>query len=119
MISTIAQVLGPPGDRRPLAPGHRDGATCEAKHLLLLLDNFEQILSAAPLVADLLAACPGLKVLVTSRAALHLRGEREYAVPPLALPDPRRATPVEASRRVRGGRPVRPASRAMPGQTSR
>src|SRR6266545_5742997 len=57
-----------------------------AKRLLLLLDNFEQVIDAAPLVADLLAAAPGLKALVTSRATLHLYGEHEFAVPPLALP---------------------------------
>src|SRR5215207_9196741 len=50
------------------------------------LDNFEQVLDAAPLVAELLAAAPGLKVLITSRVVLHLSGEHEYAVPPLALP---------------------------------
>jgi predicted ATPase/class 3 adenylate cyclase len=59
-----------------------------SKELLLVLDNFEQVLPAAPLVADLLAACPNLKVLVTSRARLHLRGELEYPIPPLELPDP-------------------------------
>src|SRR5205807_1202222 len=59
------------------------------KQLLLVLDNFEQILEAAPLVAELLATAPGLKILVTSRAGLHLRGEQEYAVPPLAVPDPK------------------------------
>jgi predicted ATPase/DNA-binding CsgD family transcriptional regulator len=59
------------------------------KELLLLLDNFEQVLSAAVPVADLLAACLKLKVLVTSRAVLHVRGEQEFAVPPLALPDPK------------------------------
>jgi predicted ATPase/class 3 adenylate cyclase len=59
-----------------------------SKQLLLVLDNFEQILPAAPLVADLLASCPEVKALVTSRSRLHLRGELEYAIPPLELPDP-------------------------------
>ena len=62
---------------------------CE-KQMLLLLDNFEQVVAAAPSVADLLAACPRLKMLLTSRETLHLRGEHEYPVPPLALPDPKR-----------------------------
>jgi predicted ATPase len=56
------------------------------RRLLLVLDNFEQIVGAAPLVAALLAACPGLTALVTSRVALHLSGEQEYAVLPLAVP---------------------------------
>ena len=60
-----------------------------------MLDNFEQVLDAAPLVAELLAAAPELKVLVTSREVLHLYGEHEYAVPPLALPD---LTPPAAAR---------------------
>ena len=55
--------------------------------LLLLLDNFEQVLAAAPRLADLLAACPNLHLLVTSRAPLRLQGEREFAVSPLPLPD--------------------------------
>jgi predicted ATPase/class 3 adenylate cyclase/DNA-binding CsgD family transcriptional regulator len=59
------------------------------KHLLLLLDNFEQVVDAAVHVADLLAACPNLKVMVTSRMSLHVRGEQEFAVPPLAVPDPK------------------------------
>jgi non-specific serine/threonine protein kinase len=54
---------------------------------LLILDNFEQIAPAAPIVAALLEAAPDLKVLVTSRETLHLSGEQEYPVPPLALPD--------------------------------
>ena len=52
-----------------------------------MLDNCEHLLAAAPAVAELLAACPGLTVLATSRAPLHLYGEHEYPVPPLALPD--------------------------------
>ena len=55
--------------------------------MLLVLDNFEQILDAAPQLAALLAACPAIKLVVTSRAPLHLRWEHEYDVPPLALPD--------------------------------
>jgi predicted ATPase/class 3 adenylate cyclase len=66
------------------------------KELLLVLDNFEQVLGAAPLVGRLLAACPGLKVLATSRIPLGLYGEREFPVPPLGLPDPGRPPPIEA-----------------------
>ncbi|HET8851329.1 MAG TPA: AAA family ATPase, partial [Ktedonobacteraceae bacterium] len=55
--------------------------------LLLLLDNFEQVLAAALQLSDLLAACPNLHLLVTSRAPLRLHGEHEFAVPPLTLPD--------------------------------
>src|SRR5215217_3309172 len=57
------------------------------KRLLLLLDNCEHVLPAAPLVTALLGGCPALRVLTTSRAALHLSGEHLYPVPPLALPD--------------------------------
>jgi predicted ATPase/class 3 adenylate cyclase len=65
------------------------------KNLLLLLDNFEQILEGAPLVGELLGACPKLKVLVSSRISLRLYGEQEYMVPPLALPDPRVLPPLK------------------------
>jgi predicted ATPase/DNA-binding CsgD family transcriptional regulator len=57
------------------------------RRLLLVLDNFEQLLAAATVVAELLRACPGLSVLVTSRAPLQIGGEHEFPVPPLALPD--------------------------------
>ncbi len=56
------------------------------KRILVVVDNFEQVVDAAPLVSELLAAAPDLTVLVTSRVPLHLAGEHEYALPPLALP---------------------------------
>jgi predicted ATPase/class 3 adenylate cyclase len=56
------------------------------KRLLLVLDNYEQVVVAAPLVGRLLAEAPGLRVLATSRVLLHVYGEQQYAVPPLALP---------------------------------
>jgi predicted ATPase/class 3 adenylate cyclase len=63
--------------------------------MLLVLDNFEQILEAAPMVSELLSGAPNLKVLATSRIPLRLYGEHEYSVPPLALPDPERPPSVE------------------------
>jgi predicted ATPase/class 3 adenylate cyclase len=82
----IALALGlDPGNRSAL-DSLRD--YCRDKRLLLLLDNFEQVLSAASLVSELLEASQGLRVLATSRSALRIRGEREFAVPPLACPDP-------------------------------
>jgi predicted ATPase/DNA-binding winged helix-turn-helix (wHTH) protein len=63
--------------------------------MLLLLDNFEHLIQAAPSVADLLATAPNLKIMVTSQAALHLYGEHEFPVPPLALPDSRSKASVE------------------------
>src|SRR5215217_585111 len=56
------------------------------REMLLLLDNFEHVISAAPLLSALLAAAPRLKMLVTSREPLQLAGEQEYPVPPLTLP---------------------------------
>ncbi|MCC7367086.1 MAG: AAA family ATPase, partial [Chloroflexi bacterium] len=72
----------PPG-RTPLdlLTGH-----FRERRTLLVLDNFEQVIAAAPLVASLLRACPTLTVLVTSRAPLQVAGEREFPVAPLALP---------------------------------
>lgn len=64
--------------------------------MLLLLDNFEHLIHVAPIVAELLAAGPNVKILVTSRAALHLYGEREFPVPPLGLPDSRSTPSPEA-----------------------
>ncbi len=69
------------------------GQLCN-KHMLLLLDNFEQILQAGPQVADLLEACPKVKILVTSRAPLHLRAEKEFLIPPLVAP------PIKGTREI-------------------
>jgi predicted ATPase/class 3 adenylate cyclase len=66
------------------------------KSLLLLLDNFEQVIHAAPLVTELLMTCAELKILITSREALRISGESEYPVPPLALPDLKRLPPLES-----------------------
>ncbi|HSL20330.1 MAG TPA: helix-turn-helix domain-containing protein [Vicinamibacterales bacterium] len=60
-------------------------AACQDRRTLLVLDNFEHVLDAAPLVADLLTSIASLQILVTSRAPLRVRGEREYGVGPLAL----------------------------------
>jgi predicted ATPase/class 3 adenylate cyclase len=66
------------------------------RELLLVLDNFEQILSAVPVVGELLSAAPRLKVLATSRIPLGIYGEHEYAVPPLSVPDPKRLPDLES-----------------------
>jgi predicted ATPase/class 3 adenylate cyclase len=83
----IAQALGVPEvAQQPILDSLKQYV--HKKRMLLVLDNFEQIVEAAPVVAELLLDTPGLKVLVTSRSTLHLYGEHEFAVPPLALPDP-------------------------------
>lgn len=94
-VSAIAQTLGvKEASDMPLVGGLK--RYLRDKEMLLLLDNFEQILAAAPLVTELLAACHQLKVLVTSRAVLHLHGEYEFSVQPLALPDPASSQSAEA-----------------------
>jgi predicted ATPase len=67
---------------------------------LLLLDNFEHLVSAAPVVSQLLSAGPKLKVAVTSQAPLHVYGEHEFPVPPLALPDLKSIPPVDVLSRL-------------------
>ncbi|HZA19830.1 MAG TPA: adenylate/guanylate cyclase domain-containing protein [Actinomycetota bacterium] len=85
--SAVAAALGiPEMPERPFLETVKDHLS--AKELLLILDNFEQVVEAAPAVEALLVAAPRLKVLVTSRVVLSLRGEQEYAVPPLEPPDP-------------------------------
>lgn len=65
------------------------------RRLLLLLDNFEQVLEAAPALAELLATCPLVKILVTSRAPLRVRAEHQFPVQPLATPNPARLPPLD------------------------
>jgi predicted ATPase/transcriptional regulator with XRE-family HTH domain len=94
VVPTVSRSLGATEaeGRTPLEvlQGHLQG-----KRLLLVLDNLEHLLDAAVEVAALIEACPELVVLATSRAPLRVRGEREYAVPPLALP-PSTVSPSEA-----------------------
>jgi predicted ATPase/DNA-binding SARP family transcriptional activator len=87
VILAIAETLAVrEAGARPLT--ERVKAMLRDRQLLLVLDNFEQVAAAAPVVAELLAAAPGLRILVTSRERLHLRGEYEYATPPLPVPAP-------------------------------
>ena len=104
----LASIGGP--DLVPLAIGHALGLQecgnrsladileehLRPKDMLLVLDNFEHVLPAATFVAELLEIAPRLRVLVTSRAPLHLRAEHEFPVPPLALPNTDMLPPVGA-----------------------
>jgi predicted ATPase/DNA-binding NarL/FixJ family response regulator len=91
VLPTIGKALGiHEGTGASLA--HRIGALHAGRQALLVLDNVEQVLDAAPDVAALLATCPGLTVLVTSRAPLRVAGEHEYPVSALDLPDPDRSS---------------------------
>jgi predicted ATPase/DNA-binding SARP family transcriptional activator/Tfp pilus assembly protein PilF len=86
VVAQIAQVLEVregPGQ----TPGEAVATHLREKQILLILDNFEHVLEAASSVGELMAACPHLKVLVTSRTPLHVRGEHEYPVPPLIEAD--------------------------------
>ena len=87
VVPTVVQTLGlrEAGERPPLELLE---AHLSDKRLLLLLDNFEHVVEAAPAVAELLSACPDLKVLATSQQVLRLSGEHEYSVSPLELPGP-------------------------------
>jgi predicted ATPase/DNA-binding SARP family transcriptional activator len=85
LLPTIAEALGVQEGQRSLTDGVNEHL--QDRRMLLVLDNFEQLLAAAPLVGDLLAAAPGLVVLATSRAPLRLAAEFEYPVPPFDAPD--------------------------------
>jgi predicted ATPase/class 3 adenylate cyclase len=95
VLASIARTIGltETADRPLLAELERQ---LHHQRVLLVLDNFEQVMSAAPTAVELLSGCPGLKLLVTSREALHVRGEQLYAVPPLSLPQAGREPPTVA-----------------------
>ncbi|MFQ5927164.1 MAG: tetratricopeptide repeat protein [Terriglobia bacterium] len=82
---TIAKVIGIKETAGQTLQERVQEYLCE-RQVLLVLDNFEHVSAAAPLVADFLSVCPELKVVITSRVVLHLRGEQEFPVPPLSLP---------------------------------
>ena len=98
MSSAVAQAIGAPDDLAGFLRG---------RELLILLDNFEHLLDAAPAVGTVLAASSGLRILVTSRAPLHVSGEREYRLPPSSSSAPVRSggssRPTPRSRRFAGG----------------
>jgi len=86
LIPTIAHAFGLSEKEQQPLPDLLKAVLCE-KETLLVLDNFEQLAATAPQVADLLLACPHLKILVTSRETLRLQGEQLFIVSPLAVPD--------------------------------
>jgi predicted ATPase/class 3 adenylate cyclase len=95
VVSTALQALGVSEDpTRP--PVETLVVHLRGKRLLLVLDNFEQVLDAAPHVGQIVAATQGVKVIVTSREPLGLHGEREFPVPPMALPDVADLPPLES-----------------------
>src|SRR5918994_830995 len=92
--SVIAQAFGIPGGSEiPLASQLQ--TILSGRPLLVVLDNFEQIVEAALLLAELIATCPGLKILVTSRVRLRVSGEQESLVPPLGLAPPNQILALE------------------------
>jgi predicted ATPase/class 3 adenylate cyclase len=93
VIPTVAQALNLP-DRGGRSAMDRLIDHVGDKPILIVLDNFEQVEAAAPSVSQLLAACPRLTILASSRSALQVSGEQEYPVPPLGLPDPAHLPPL-------------------------
>lgn len=86
VLAAIAQTIGVlESSDQPLLESLK--RVLRERQLLLILDNFEQVMAAAPLIAALLTAAPRLRILITSRTLLHLSGEHELPIPPLALPD--------------------------------
>jgi predicted ATPase/DNA-binding XRE family transcriptional regulator len=103
VMPTVSQVLGlrETGVVHPLEALSQH---LREKKFLLVLDNFEHLAEAAPEVVELLGSCPKLSVLVTSRAPLRVRGEREYAVSSLGVPDPTRMPEAQEVAQTPAGR---------------
>ncbi len=101
LASVVAQTLAIPitGSQQPL---ERLLDHLKGKRTLLVLDNFEQLMAAGPTVAELLRSSDPLRVLVSSRAVLHVYGEQEFPVPPLRLPDLRALPPLAALSQYEG-----------------
>jgi predicted ATPase/DNA-binding CsgD family transcriptional regulator len=99
VIPTITHALGL-SEREDRSPMGLLKTFLRDKQLLLLLDNFEQVLSAAPLLADLLSSCPKLKILVTSRALLYIGGEYEITLQTLEVPNMRQVPERESLSQV-------------------
>ena len=95
VVLAVAQAFGLP-DTGGRPPAERLAEMLRERQHLLVLDNFEQVVSAAPAVGTLLLSCPRLKILVTSRERLRLAGEQVYQVPPFALPASPESTLVGA-----------------------
>jgi predicted ATPase/class 3 adenylate cyclase len=94
LLPAVAETLGVrESGEQPLDESLKDYLS--ERRMLLVLDNLEQVLGAAPAVTELLAGAPSLKVLATSRTSLRLYGEHEFPVPPLTLPDLKRPPPLE------------------------
>ena len=101
IASTIAQVVGvrETGNQSALE-SLKDCLGGLEQPMLLLLDNFEHLVSAAPDISDLLSVGPKLKIMVTSQSPLHVYGEHEFPVPPLVVPDPKSLPPLNALARL-------------------
>jgi len=100
VLSTIARAFDL-HESRTQSPFEQLKAALHRQRLLLVLDNFEHVMEAVPPLVELLTACPHLKLLVTSREVLHVRGEHTFVVQPLALPDS--TSPLEREKQLRTG----------------
>jgi predicted ATPase len=101
ITSTIAQALGVrETGNQSSQESLKEYVSGLDQPMLLLLDNFEHLVSAAPVITELLTTGPKLKVAVTSQAPLHVYGEHEFPVPPLALPDLKLIPPLEVLSRL-------------------